>query len=52
MPAPAFIGQGGTIPLMGLLGGLFPDAQFLACGGRGPTPTDRTNHSTFPLPSD
>ena len=34
--APAFIGQGGTIPLMGLLGGLFPDAQFLACGVQGP----------------
>jgi acetylornithine deacetylase/succinyl-diaminopimelate desuccinylase-like protein len=32
----AMLGQGGTIPLMGMLGGLFPDAQFLACGVQGP----------------
>ncbi|GGU21044.1 M20/M25/M40 family metallo-hydrolase [Nocardioides albus] len=32
----AMLGQGGTIPLMGMLSGLFPDAQFLACGVQGP----------------
>lgn len=32
----ASIGQGGTIPLMGLLGSAYPDAQFMACGVLGP----------------
>jgi acetylornithine deacetylase/succinyl-diaminopimelate desuccinylase-like protein len=32
----AFIGQGGTIPLMGMLQRAFPAAQFLVCGVLGP----------------
>lgn len=32
----AMLGQGGTIPLMGMLADRFPDAQFLACGAQGP----------------
>ncbi len=32
----ASIGQGGTIPLMGLLGDSYPAAQFMACGVLGP----------------
>ncbi|MDM0046187.1 M20/M25/M40 family metallo-hydrolase [Variovorax dokdonensis] len=32
----ASIGQGGTIPLMGLLGSTYPAAQFMACGVLGP----------------
>ncbi len=31
-----FIGQGGTIPLMGLLSGGFPKAQMMVCGVLGP----------------
>jgi len=32
----AFMGEGGTIPFMGMLGKQFPDAQFLITGVLGP----------------
>jgi acetylornithine deacetylase/succinyl-diaminopimelate desuccinylase-like protein len=32
----AYIGQGGTIPLMGVLSNAFPEAQFMVCGVLGP----------------
>lgn len=32
----AALGEGGTIPFMGMLGRRFPDAQFLICGVLGP----------------
>lgn len=32
----AFMGEGGTIPFMGMLGNLFPEAQFLITGVLGP----------------
>ncbi|MBL8300198.1 MAG: M20 family metallopeptidase [Rhodanobacteraceae bacterium] len=35
-PAPAFMGEGGTIPFMGMLGEKFPGAQFLITGVLGP----------------
>ncbi|MCB9228535.1 MAG: M20/M25/M40 family metallo-hydrolase [Deltaproteobacteria bacterium] len=34
--APAFIGEGGSIPFMGMLGKSFPEAQFLITGLLGP----------------
>ncbi|SFF25516.1 Acetylornithine deacetylase/Succinyl-diaminopimelate desuccinylase [Fontimonas thermophila] len=33
---PAYMGEGGTIPFMGMLGEKFPDAQFLITGVLGP----------------
>jgi acetylornithine deacetylase/succinyl-diaminopimelate desuccinylase-like protein len=33
---PAWMGEGGTIPFMGMLGDKFPDAQFLITGVLGP----------------
>lgn len=35
-PAPAYMGEGGTIPFMGMLGEKFPGAQFLITGVLGP----------------
>lgn len=35
-PAPAYMGEGGTIPFMGMLGEKFPNAQFLITGVLGP----------------
>jgi len=35
-PAPAYMGEGGTIPFMGMLGEKFPTAQFLITGVLGP----------------
>jgi acetylornithine deacetylase/succinyl-diaminopimelate desuccinylase-like protein len=32
----AYMGEGGTIPFMGMLGERFPDAQFLITGVLGP----------------
>jgi acetylornithine deacetylase/succinyl-diaminopimelate desuccinylase-like protein len=32
----AFMGEGGTIPFMGMLGAKFPEAQFLITGVLGP----------------
>jgi len=34
--APAFVGEGGSIPFMGMLGDLFPRAQFVVTGVLGP----------------
>ncbi|HEX9794800.1 MAG TPA: M20/M25/M40 family metallo-hydrolase [Planctomycetota bacterium] len=34
--APAYMGEGGSIPFMGMLGEKFPDAQFLITGVLGP----------------
>jgi acetylornithine deacetylase/succinyl-diaminopimelate desuccinylase-like protein len=33
---PAYMGEGGTIPFMGMLGEKFPEAQFLITGVLGP----------------
>ena len=33
---PAYMGEGGTIPFMGMLGERFPDSQFLITGVLGP----------------
>jgi acetylornithine deacetylase/succinyl-diaminopimelate desuccinylase-like protein len=35
-PPPAYMGEGGTIPFMGMLGEKFPNAQFLITGVLGP----------------
>jgi acetylornithine deacetylase/succinyl-diaminopimelate desuccinylase-like protein len=35
-PPPAYMGEGGTIPFMGMLGDKFPNAQFLITGVLGP----------------
>lgn len=35
-PPPAFMGEGGSIPFMGMLGAKFPGAQFLITGVLGP----------------
>jgi len=35
-PEPAYMGEGGTIPFMGMLGEKFPGAQFLITGVLGP----------------
>ncbi|TLY48435.1 MAG: M20/M25/M40 family metallo-hydrolase [Gammaproteobacteria bacterium] len=35
-PAPAYMGEGGSIPFMGMLGEKFPGAQFLITGVLGP----------------
>jgi acetylornithine deacetylase/succinyl-diaminopimelate desuccinylase-like protein len=35
-PDPAFMGEGGTIPFMAMLGAAFPEAQFLITGVLGP----------------
>lgn len=35
-PPPAYMGEGGTIPFMGMLGAKFPGAQFLITGVLGP----------------
>ncbi len=35
-PPPVYMGEGGTIPFMGMLGEKFPDAQFLVTGVLGP----------------
>ena len=34
--SPAYMGEGGTIPFMGMLGEKFPEAQFLITGVLGP----------------
>lgn len=49
----AYVGLGGSIPFLGMLGARFPEAQFLVTGVLGPsaTPMGRTSFSTFPMPS-
>ena len=48
-PEAVYMGEGGTIPFMGMLGEQFPEAQFLITGVLGPesTPTARTSSCTF-----
>src|SRR5207237_4410076 len=44
-PAPAYMGEGGSIPFMGMLGEKFPRTQFVVAGVRG-------SHSNAHRPAD
>ncbi|MFE3515197.1 M20/M25/M40 family metallo-hydrolase [Streptomyces sp. NPDC059166] len=46
----AMIGQGGTIPLMGILQQRYPDAQVLACGVQGPGTNAHGPNESLHLP--
>ncbi|MFG2427174.1 M20/M25/M40 family metallo-hydrolase [Streptomyces sp. NPDC048590] len=46
----AMIGQGGTIPLMGILQRHYPDAQVLACGVQGPGTNAHGPNESLHLP--
>ena len=42
----AYMGEGGTIPFMGMLGAKFPDAQMLVTGVLGPKSNARPETSS------
>ena len=49
-----YMGEGGTIPFMGMLGDKFPEAQFIITGVLGPNSNAHgpTSSSTCPWPND
>jgi acetylornithine deacetylase/succinyl-diaminopimelate desuccinylase-like protein len=48
---PCFIGEGGTIPFMAMLGQMFPEAQFLVTGVLGPNSNAHGPNEFLHLPT-